>query len=718
MRAALAVARAGFFAALLLLVPLVPLVPCLLPAPFGPLGALAPAALAALAVPAAPADEAAPVGSEAGLEVSAFVLPLPAPDAVELPAIATATPVPAPAPAAPTPTSIATPIPATPTPLPLREAPFEIPGMLPFAPALPPFDVRARHEMALDALTYFVRQQGHFPGHSVFQLPAPVWLTRQGLEEEADPDAPPPNERFWELRVPASLPVYLLAAADASGGLDPEATTVTVDGEAVGALERYAHYGVPAIAGGQMTALDVLDLVFAPPVAGRHRIEVRTTPRTGPPTLAVYSLIVAEPDALGARLLRAANGTLYAVLGAERMRIPDDQTLPVLGYGPGDVLPAAAESLAVMPEGEPVSALRPGMLVRAPGTGTIFRLDAGHRVRLRGLAASRALEIHGPVLNAIPPVLEEDMVVQGGKDVFLVERGQLRKVPDWVWLLMRGYRPDDGIRVPERILATLPQNSPQWTLPGGAFHDVTFDSPVLGRTMPYRVYLPRSYDTPEGAGRRYPVVYLLHGMGGRWDEWTGYGVEEVANQLFATDELPELILILPQGGLGYWMDQDGPGATPWTQYVVRDLVPHVDATYRTLARREARAVGGLSMGAHGAITLALTYPEVFGVAGAHSPSIRARASAPAYFGADDAAFARRDPLALARSVELETPPRIWIDAGADDPWRPGAEALRDALEARGWAPEYHVYPGEHDGWYWGDHLWEYLPFYGQALSPE
>ena len=717
MRPALSVARAGCVAALFLFVPVVAQL------------ALAPAVRAAADGPAGAGAKA-----EARFEAHALVLPLPGPDPVEVPglpapglpavdaapataapaatAAATATALPAPvAPVEPTP---------APTPAPARvlEAPFEIPGMRPFAAGLPPFVARARHELALDALTYFVRQGGHFPGRSVFQLPAPVWLTRQGLEDEADPEVAPVGERVWELRVPASLPVYLLAAADRAGGLDPAATAVTVDGLALTDLDRFVHHGVAAISGGRMAELDVLDLVFAPPVAGRHRIEVRTTPPAGPETVAVYILIVADPDALGPRLLRVENGSVYAVLGAERLRVPDEQTPRVLGYGPADVVPAASESLGVMPEGDPVSALREGMLVRAPGTGSVFRLDAGRRVRLRGLAVSRANEVHGPVVNTIPPVLEDEMVVQAGKDVFLVEGGQLRKVPDWVWLLMRGYRPDDGIRVPERILATLPQNSPQWMLPGGAFHDAAFASAVLGRSMPYRVYLPRSYDTPEGVRRRYPVVYLLHGMGGRWDEWSGYGVEEVANQLFAGGELPELILIAPQGGLGYWMDQDGPGATPWAQYVARDLVAHVDATYRTLPRREARAVGGLSMGGHGAVALALAYPEVFGVAGAHSPSIRAHASAPAYFGTDDAAFARRDPLALARSAEPEPAPRIWIDAGADDPWRPGAEALREALEARGWAPEYHVFAGEHDGWYWGDHLWEYLPFYGSALTPQ
>ena len=179
-----------------------------------------------------------------------------------------------------------------------------------------------------------------------------------------------------------------------------------------------------------------------------------------------------------------------------------------------------------------------------------------------------------------------------------------------------------------------------------------------------------------------------------------------------------MIMVAPQGGLGYWMNQDG-GAlgrgTPWGDYVARDVVRHVDQSYRTLAQRESRAVGGLSMGGHGAIQLALSYPAVFGVAGAHSPSIRPGASAPAYFGTGGF-FLSRDPASLVERAELSgRPPKIWIDAGSNDPWRAGAEALHKALEEKGWAHEWRVFAGEHDGWYWGDHLWEYLPFYGAAL---
>jgi enterochelin esterase-like enzyme len=378
------------------------------------------------------------------------------------------------------------------------------------------------------------------------------------------------------------------------------------------------------------------------------------------------------------------------------------------------------------------------MLVRAEDQAAVFRLEAGKRRRVEKEAAAvpavlqaemegagrrsagaagdvRILE--APVLQSIPPALAADMLIKGlGPDVFHVDGSNdntLRRVPDWKWVSDRRLRPSDVLHVPDRIVATLPQNSPHWAQPGGAWSDRSFRSDVLGREMPYRVYLPPKYDAPEEAARRYPVLYLLHGMSGRYDEWSGYGVEEVANELLADGKIGRTIIVLPQGGQGYWMNQDG--GTPWGDYVVHDLVQHVDATFRTQPRREARAIGGLSMGAHGALQLALNHPTVFGIAGAHSPSLRTREDAPAYFGSD-AGFADRDPITLVREAPSLAPPYIWIDAGRKDFWRPGAEALHEALAERGWGHEWHVLPGEHDGWYWGEHLWEYLQYYSSAFA--
>ena len=89
------------------------------------------------------------------------------------------------------------------------------------------------------------------------------------------------------------------------------------------------------------------------------------------------------------------------------------------------------------------------------------------------------------------------------------------------------------------------------------------------------------------------------GWGGHRDEWIAYGLINVADRAIRTGDIPPMIIVLPQGDKGYWVDHadDGPR---WGEYVTRDLVRHIDATYRTLRYPSARAIGGLSMGGWGA----------------------------------------------------------------------------------------------------------------------
>jgi enterochelin esterase-like enzyme len=613
-------------------------------------------------------------------------------------------------------------------------------ALRPFPPGEAPFAADGRRELARDALTYFVRQHGLFPGRGVYILPAAAWLAEVDAMAPGEPDG-----GTWTLHVPASVPLYLLAHADPAGSLDPAGTTITLDGVPLTDVAAYVHEGVPALAAGRMRDFAVLDLVLAPPAPGRHRLEVATVVaglggeappsgadsaplEPGAPWLSrlTYDLIVSPVDALGPLLLSDGGGAIFAIQGPERRRVPDESTWRVLGYEPAAIITAGPAVLAVLPEGEPLPALRSGMTLRQADDRAVYQLEGGRRHRAVAVAemAGEATVVDWPVLQTIPPALAEGMVVRSeGPAVYLVDGGSLRQAPDWEWLQQRGYGSAAAVYVPERLLAGLPRNSPQWAMPGGRWQDRTFFSDSLGRTMPYRIYLPPSYPGEGATGPAtgpttaggYPVLYLLHGMGGRYDEWSGYGVELVANQLLVEGALPEMIIVLPQGGLGYWMNQEGREGARWGDYIARDLVAHVDATYATIPWREGRAIGGLSMGGHGALQLALGYPEVFGVAGAHSPSLRGPDDAPAYFG-DEASFAQRDPPALVRAAELARPPQIWIDFGEGDPWLPAAGRLRRALEERGWAYHWQTFAGEHDGWYWGDHLWDYLLFYGQALG--
>lgn len=249
---------------------------------------------------------------------------------------------------------------------------------------------------------------------------------------------------------------------------------------------------------------------------------------------------------------------------------------------------------------------------------------------------------------------------------------------------------------------------------GAAKGDVrvgSFHSRALDREMPYAVYLPPGYAS---ANRRYPTLYLLHGLGGSYETWLGFGIASATDDLIGRGAIPPMIIVMPQGDRGYWMNH-ADGGPRWGDYLVYDLVGFVDSTYRTMPDRSHRAIGGNSMGGHGALQTALNHPDLFGVVGAHSPGLRRQSEAFSFFG-DLAYYAQHDPISLVENGAAAECLRIWIDTGAEDPWAKRADELHAALMVRGVAHEWHLFPGKHDAEYWSSHVADYLRFYGASLA--
>jgi enterochelin esterase-like enzyme len=245
----------------------------------------------------------------------------------------------------------------------------------------------------------------------------------------------------------------------------------------------------------------------------------------------------------------------------------------------------------------------------------------------------------------------------------------------------------------------------------------SFFSPTLDRTMPYFIYVPPGYDS---TSQRFPVAYMLHGMGGSNTEWKGYNLLGQADDLIKAGTIAPMLIVLPQGDQSYWVDHaNGPR---WGQYTARDVVDEIDEHWRTLADRDHRAIGGLSMGAQGALQLGMLYPDVFGIVGAHSPTLRSWEESAAWFPPefyrDEAYFDEHDPVSLVEAhPEVARRLTIWIDVGDQDvDWRPAVTDFHDRLVARGVPHEFHVLPGNHNGDdYWAPHGREYLQFYARAF---
>ena len=266
--------------------------------------------------------------------------------------------------------------------------------------------------------------------------------------------------------------------------------------------------------------------------------------------------------------------------------------------------------------------------------------------------------------------------------------------------------------VPAMVTSALEQG-PFDIAPKPDVRAMTFYSDALARTMPYSIYLPPDYAT---STHRYPVLYMLHGMSGTNAEWQAYGIFDVADGMIRAKELRPMIIVLPQGDQAYWVDHALPtDQTAWGRYAAKDVVGAVDAHFRTIPDAPHRAVGGVSMGAHGAMQLAMNYPGVFSVVGAHSLVLRRYDTAPAFFGSV-ADWTKRDPMQLVYKTATQMKRLdLWIDIGKDDPWATLAEQFNGELNTLGIDHEWHEWSGDHSAAYWSGHLEEYLRFYDGAL---
>jgi enterochelin esterase-like enzyme len=237
-------------------------------------------------------------------------------------------------------------------------------------------------------------------------------------------------------------------------------------------------------------------------------------------------------------------------------------------------------------------------------------------------------------------------------------------------------------------------------------------SPALGRDMPYQVYLPKGYDS--GSDQRYPVLFMLHGLGGDHSTWERDGLFAEATELIERGEIPEMIIVTPEGEQGYWIDHAYNGPQYGT-YLSHDLVGAIDARYRTIAARDSRAIGGMSMGGHGALQIAMNNPDAFGIVGAHSVALRTKQEAFAFFG-DEQYFRAHDPVSLCQKDQSTARSMtIWIDIGAEDPWFAAANRFHDQLKTTSIPHDWHVFSGGHDDSYWSSHMTDYLRFYGAAF---
>jgi S-formylglutathione hydrolase FrmB len=228
----------------------------------------------------------------------------------------------------------------------------------------------------------------------------------------------------------------------------------------------------------------------------------------------------------------------------------------------------------------------------------------------------------------------------------------------------------------------------------------TVHSKAVAQDMPVKVVLP------QGGGEGRPLLVFLHGRG---NDESSYVHAPLLKALKALGRRAPVVVFPDGANDKYWHDRR---SGDWGLYVLREVMPQVARRYGT--DRHRVAIGGISMGGFGALDLARLHPRRFCAAGGHSPALWRSAGETAPGAFDDAEdFARHDVIASAAAY-AHLP--VWLDAGDQDPFRPGDRAFAAALRAAGAHPSVHTWPGGHDGEYWDAHWRHYLRFYARALK--
>ncbi len=234
----------------------------------------------------------------------------------------------------------------------------------------------------------------------------------------------------------------------------------------------------------------------------------------------------------------------------------------------------------------------------------------------------------------------------------------------------------------------------------------SFTSPSLGRDVRYAVDLPASYAS---GSRTYPVLYALHGLFESADFWERRGLADVLRGLREKGEVPDFLVVAVDGGNSFFVN--GPEGR-YQDLVTRDLITHVELTYRVVPGRDGRALLGVSMGGYAALRIAFERPELYRAVAAHSamllekPPTRDEGAGRGQLAAfnqvfgdpiDPARWTAADPLAWASRVDPKSAPALYFDCGTEDRYGlfAGNEDLHRRLLGRGVAHTFALLPGNH-----------------------
>lgn len=249
-------------------------------------------------------------------------------------------------------------------------------------------------------------------------------------------------------------------------------------------------------------------------------------------------------------------------------------------------------------------------------------------------------------------------------------------------------------------------------VPHGTVSRVWYDSPALGLERRMTVYTPAGYET---GGKRYPVLYLLHGMGGDEEAWISLGrTAQILDNLIAQGKAKPMIVVMPNGNASQEAapGESSRGMVPPTMQLPKtmegsyeqafpEIVKFIDKNYRTIKSKSGRAIAGLSMGGFHSLHISKQYPDMFNYVGLFSAAImpNKEVSSPIYENMEGKLKVQFD----------KNPALYWIAIGKTDFLYKANEEYRKLLDKKGYKYTYYESDEGHIWRNWRIYLTEFVP---------
>ncbi len=221
-------------------------------------------------------------------------------------------------------------------------------------------------------------------------------------------------------------------------------------------------------------------------------------------------------------------------------------------------------------------------------------------------------------------------------------------------------------------------------------------SGVLNQNINYSIYLPPGYNTSD---IEYPVLYLLHGIGGNHRDWVINGMAATMNQLITKKTIREIIVVMPDGRDAFYCNNYNGKNFRYEDFFTGEFIPEIESRYKIKSNRQARAIAGLSMGGYGTTFNAFKHPELFCAAYAMSAAFDLGSSAP-------------DSRAIVDEKKSNnfTLPAYAMECGTEDFLFSSNQSFHQFLTQKNVDHKYTIRSGTHDWNFWNTCLPKALSF--------